>query len=331
LEENMNWAKSAVNHVLACVVGLTPAVVCAQADNYPSKPVRVVIPFSPGSPIEVPARAVTMRMIETLGQPFVFDYRTGASGTIGTEAVARAPKDGYTMLMTNCSHTANPAYYKKLPFDTINDFQPVSQINATYGNLLVIHPSVPAKSVKEFIALATARPGQLHYASAGIGSPPHVSAALFAAMADIKLVHVPYKGTAIAFNDLLGGHIEAMVASPTIAVPYVHAGRLRALGIGGPRRQPQVADVPTFNEAGLTGFDLTCFHGIWFPAGVPQTIVRKIYGEVVKAIALPETKRILAEGGLIPIGSSPEEFAEFVKKDVVKQADIIKRIGLEPQ
>ncbi len=324
-------ARLFIRHGLSAALLLTPAAVFAQADNYPSKPVRIVVPFSPGSPIELPARAVTQRMMETFGQSFVFDYRTGASGTIGTEAVARAPKDGYTMLITNCSHSANPAYFKKLPYDAINDFQPVSQINVTYGNLLVIHPSVPAHNVKEFIALARARPGQLHYASAGIGSPPHVSAALFAAMTGIDLIHVPYKGTAVAFNDVLGGHIEAMVASPTTAVPYVHAGRLRALGIGGPRRQPQVPEVPTFNEAGLTGFDLTCYHGIWLPAGTPQMIVRKIYGEVVKAVALPETKRMLAEGGLIPVGSSPEEFAEFLLKDVVRQAEITKQIGLEPQ
>ena len=317
--------------VAAIAAACAPVSAFAQADSYPNKPVRVVIPFSAGTPIELPARAVTQRMMETFGQSFVFDYRTGASGIIGTEAVARAPKDGYTMLMTNCSHTANPAYFKKLPFDTINDFQPVSQINVTYGNLLVIHPSVPAKTVAEFIALVKKRPGELHYASAGVGSPPHVSAALFAAMAGINLIHVPYKGTAVAFNDVLGGHIEAMVASPTTAVPYIYAGRLRALGIGGPRRQPQVPDVPTFNEAGLAGFDLTCYHGIWFPAGVPQPIVRKIYSEVVKAVATAEVKKMLADGGLIPIGSTPEEFSEFLKKDVVKQADVIKKIGLEPQ
>jgi tripartite-type tricarboxylate transporter receptor subunit TctC len=317
--------------VAAIAAACAPVSAYAQADSYPSKPVRVVIPFSAGTPIELPARAVTQRMMETFGQSFVFDYRTGASGIIGTEAVARAPKDGYTMLMTNCSHTANPAYFKKLPFDTLGDFQPVSQINVTYGNLLVIHPSVPAKSVAEFIALVKKRPGELHYASAGVGSPPHVSAALFAAMAGINLIHVPYKGTAVAFNDVLGGHVEAMVASPTTAVPYIYAGRLRALGIGGPRRQPQVPDVPTFHEAGLSGFDLTCYHGIWFPAGVPQPIVRKIHAEVVKAVATAEVKKMLADGGLIPIGSSPEEFSDFLKKDVVKQADVIKKIGLEPQ
>ena len=321
--------------VSAAIVGLAFAALSGAAetrqDNWPTKPIRVVIPFSPGSPIEVPARAVTMRMTETLGQSFVFDYRTGASGMIGAELVARAPKDGYTMLINNCAQTANPSYYKKLPFDTVNDFAPVSQINVTYGNVLVVHPSVPARSVKEFIALAKARPGELKYASAGIGSPPHVSAALFAAMAGINLLHVPYKGTAVAFNDVLGGQLEAMVASPTFVMQFIETGRVRALGIGGPRRQPQMPDVPTFHEAGLTGFDLTCYHGIWFPAGTPQPIVRRIYGEVAKAVALPETRKTLADNGLRPVGSSPEEFADFIRKDIAKQASVVKLIGLEPQ
>ena len=315
----------------AAAAAVVSGAVLAQPDTYPSKPVRVVIPFSAGTPIEVPARVVTQRMAETLGQTFVFDYRTGASGTIGTEVVARAPKDGYTMLITNCAHTANPSYYKKLPFDTVNDFAPVSMVDVTYGNLLVVHPSVPARSVKEFIALAKARPGQINYASAGVGSPPHVSAALFAVMAGIKLTHVPYKGTAVAFNDVLGGHVESMVASTTFAIPYIQAGRLRVLGIGGPRRQPNLPDVPTFHESGLTGYDLTCYHGIWFPAGTPQPIIRRIHGEVVKVVALPETKKYLADNSLLAVGSSPEEFADFIKKDVVRQAEIVRKIGVQPQ
>ncbi len=331
LQNNLShWVIGRFGLAFAAAIAL-PTAADAQTDNYPTKPIRVVIPFSAGSPIEVPARAVTQRMTETFGQSFVFDYRTGASGTIGAELVARAPKDGYTMLITNCAQTANPSYYKKLPFDTINDFAPVSQINVTYGNVLVVHPSVPAHSVKEFIALAKARPGMIKYASAGIGSPPHVSAALFAAMAGINLLHVPYKGTAVAFNDVLGGQVEAMVASPTFVLQFINTGRVRALGIGGPRRQPQMPDVPTFNEAGLTGFDLTCYHGIWFPAGTPAEIIRRVRAEVVKAVALPETKKLLAENGLIPVGSSPEEFADFIKKDIARQADIVKLIGLEPQ
>lgn len=304
----------------------------AQAqESWPVKPIRVVVPFSPGTPIEVPTRAVTRRMTETFGQQFVFDYRTGAGGTIGTAMAARAPKDGYTLLATNCSHSANPSFYAKLPYDTLGEFAPVSQINATYGNLLVVHPSLPPRSVKEFIALAKSRPGEIKYASGGVGSPPHVSAALFAAMSGIQLMHVPYKGTAPAMGDLLGGQMESMVISPTIAVPYLHAGRLRALGLGGPRRQPQVPDVPTFHESGLTGFDMTCYHGLWYPAGTPPELVRRVAGEVAKAVVLSDTRKYLADNGLIPVGSTPEEFAEFLRKDIARQAEIVKRIGLQPQ
>lgn len=310
---------------------LSTGLAHAQQDAWPVKPVRVVIPFSPGSPIEVPTRAVTRKMTESFGQSFVFDYRTGASGTIGTELVARAPRDGYTLLATNCSHSANPAYYRKLPYDALRDFAAVSQINLTYGNMLVIHPSLPSKTVKEFVALAKSRPGEIKYASAGIGSPPHINAALFAAMAGINLLHVPYKGTAVALNDLLGGQIESMIASPTVAVQYLQTGRLRALGVGGPRRQPQLPEVPTLHEAGLTGFDMTCYHGLWYPAGTPVELVRRVAGEVAKATALPETKKYFADNSLIPTGTMPEEFTEFLFKDALKQVAVVKRIGLQPQ
>jgi tripartite-type tricarboxylate transporter receptor subunit TctC len=317
---------------IAAVALLALSGACgAQQDAWPSKPVRVVIPFSAGTPIEVPARAVTRPMAETFGKSFVFDYRTGASGTIGTEVVARAPKDGYTMLITNCAHSANPSYYKKLAFDALNDFVAVSQINVTYGNVLAVHPSLPVRSVKEFIALAKARPGEIKYASGGIGSPPHVSAALFAAMARVNLLHVPYKGTASALNDFLGGQIEAMAISSTFAMSYLQSGRLRALGVGGPRRIPQLPEVPTLHEAGVTGFELTCYHGIWFPAGTPTNIVRRVSEEVTKAVAQPETRKHLADNGLIAVGSSPEEFAAFVRRDVARQSEVVKRIGLQPQ
>src|SRR5262245_31845953 len=178
----------------------------ASAQPYPVKPVRFIVPFSAGSPVEIPARPVTQRLAEMLGQQFLIDNRPGASGTIGTELVAKAPRDGYTLLYTNCAHSSNPSHYRKLPYDSLADFAPVTQSNVTYGNLLVVHPSVPARSVKEFIALAKRSPGRLNYASAGVGSPPHVTGALFAAMAGIQLTHIAYKGTAVAFTDVLGGH-----------------------------------------------------------------------------------------------------------------------------
>ena len=303
----------------------------AQPVKYPVKPVRVIVPFSPGSPIEVPARAVGSRLAEALGQSFVIENRPGAGGIIGTEIVARAPKDGYTMLAMNCAHTANPSLYRKLPYDTLADFQPVIQINSTWGNILVVHPTVPVKSVKEFIALARSAPGKLHYASGGIGSPPHVTAALFAAEAGIKLTHVAYKGTAPAFPDVLSGYVEAMFVSPTFSYPYIQAGRVRALGMAGPKRMPLFSDVPTFHEAGLPGFELTCYHGFWLPAGTPAEIVRRVYTESAKAIATPEVRKELESQSLIPAGSSPEEFSAFLQKDVVRYGVIAKKIGLQPQ
>ena len=303
----------------------------AQPVRYPAKPVRVIVPFAPGSPIEVPARAVGNRLAEALGQPFVIDNRPGASGTIGTEAAARSPRDGYTLLAMNCAHSANPSLFKKLPYDALADFAPVTQINVTWGNLLVVHPSVPARSVKQFIALARSAPGKLNYASAGVGSPPHVTAALFAAEAGIGLTHVAYKGTSVAFTDVLSGYVELMFASPTFSHPHIQAGRVRALGIAGPRRMPLLPEVPTFHEAGLPGFELTCYHGLWFPAGVPAEIVRRVHAEAAKAVATPEVRNELEKQALIPVGSSPEEFNAFLQKDVARYGGIAKKIGIQPQ
>ena len=319
---------SAAGSVVAAVF---PLLAAAQPAAYPAKAVRVVVPFTAGSPVEIPARPVAQKLTEYLGQQFLIDNRPGASGTIATELVAKAPRDGYTLLYTNCSHSSNPSHYRKLPYDSVADFAPVTQSNATYGNVLVVHPSVPARSVKEFIALASGAPGRLHYASAGIGSPPHVTGALFVSMAGIRLAHVPYKGTSVAFTDVLAGYVEVMFASPPFARPYIQAGRVRALGLGGPRRTPLLPDVPTFHESGLTGFDVTCYHGIWFPAGVPAEILRRVHGGVVKALALPEVRKHYEDNAIIPVGSSPEEFAQFVSKDIARQAAIAKQIGLQPQ
>ena len=315
----------------AALAAALPAVANAQSAGYPAKPVRMIVPFSAGSPIELPARTIGQRLSETLGQQFVVENRTGASGTIGTEFAAKAPPDGYTLLFTNCSHTANPSFFKKLPYDTEADFAPITQTNVTYGNLLVVHPSVPARSVKEFIALAKARPGQLHYASAGVGSPPHVAAALFAVMAGINLTHVPYRGTAATINDVVGGHIEVMLMSPIAATGFVQSGRLRALGISGPERSPLLPDVPPIMETGLADYNVICYHGMWFPAGAPAGIVRRVHAEVVKALAVPEVRKHILDNGLRPLGSSPEEFAEFIRKDIARQADVAKKIGIQPQ
>ena len=316
--------------VFAAALLPDPARAAVEAP-YPNRPLRLVVPFPAGGPVELLGRAFTQRLAESMGQPFVFDNRPGASGTIGTEAVAKAPRDGYTLLITNCSHSSNAAYYRKLPYDTLADFAPITQLDVTSGNLLVVHSSVPARSVREFIALARARPGQLNYASAGIGSPQHVTGALFASMAGIVLTHVAYKGNAPALNDLIGGHVEVMFVSPSFGRPYVHNGRLRALGIAGPRRLPTMPDLPTFHEAGLTGYDYTCYHGMWFPAGVPAEVVRRMHAEIVKALAAPSVRKYLAEADYFPVGNSSEEFAAFLRNDIPRQAGIARTIGIQPQ
>jgi len=317
--------------ICLAVAATLPAVAAAQPAAWPAKPVRVVVPFTAGSPVEIPARPVAQKLSEYLGQQFLIDNRPGASGTIATDLVAKAPRDGYTLLYTNCSHSSNPAHYRKLPYDSIADFAPVTQSNVTYGNVLVVHPSVPARSVAEFVALAKKIPGKLNYASAGVGSPQHVTAALFASMAGIQLTHVAYKGNPPAFADVVGGHIELMFVSPSVGRPYALSGRLRGLGIAGPKRLPTLPDVPTVQETGLTGFNVTCWHGVWFPAGVPTEIVRRMNAEIVKALETPEVRKYLAEADYFPVGNSPEEFAEFVRNDIARQASIAKTLGIQPQ
>lgn len=311
---------------------LLPRAESIAADTpYPNRPIRLVVPFPPGGPVELLGRAFTQRLFETMGQPFVFDNRPGASGAIGTETAAKAPRDGYTMLISNCSHKSNIAYYKKLPYDPIADFAAITQLDVTSGNMLVIHPSVPARSVKQFIVLARARPNQLNYASAGIGSPQHVTGALFAAMAAIDLVHVAYKGNAPALNDLVGRHVEVMFLSPSFARPYLQSGRLRGLGIAGPRRLPTLPDLPTFHEAGLTGYDYTCYHGMWFPVGTLAETVRRMHAEIVRALATPPVRKYLADADYFAVGNSPEEFTQFLRNDIPKQMGIARKIGLKPQ
>jgi tripartite-type tricarboxylate transporter receptor subunit TctC len=197
--------------------------------------------------------------------------------------------------------------------------------------VLAIHPTVPAKTVKEFIALAKAQPGKLHYASAGVGSPPHVTGALFGSMAGIKLTHVSYKGTSVAFNDVLGGYVEVMFSSPPFTLPFAKAGRVRVLGIGGPRRSPQFPDAPTFDEAGVTGYSYTCYHGMWLPAGTPADITRRLHTEVGKILAQPEVRQLYEDNGIIPVGSTPEVFRQFLEKDIPRMAEIARRVGITPQ
>ncbi|HSQ04863.1 MAG TPA: tripartite tricarboxylate transporter substrate-binding protein, partial [Burkholderiales bacterium] len=234
-------------------------------------------------------------------------------------------------LSTSASFTATAKQFRKLPYDPVRDFTPITQIDTTSGNLLLVHPAVPARSISELIGLAKARPGEVKYASGGVGSAPHITAALFAVTAGIQLMHVPYKGTVMGLTDVVGGRVEMITASPPAAIAFVNDGRLRALGIAGPRRLPVLPQVPTIDEAGVPGFNLVSWHGMWFPAGVPSDIVRRVQAEVVKALATPEVQKQFADNFLFPAGTSPEDFAAFVRKELALQASIMKKVGIEPE
>lgn len=318
----------AVIAVLA-LLGLSCGQACAQ--NYPAKPVRVVVPFPAGGGADIFARLIGRKLGENLGQSFVVDNRAGASGIIGCEAVARSAPDGYTLLMgTTGTHTTNPAVFSKLPYDPIKDFAPISLV-AEAPFVLLVHPSLPVKNVKELIQLAKSRPGELIYASSGIGSSSHFGFELFNSMAGIKAVHVPYKGLGPASADTIAGNITMTWDSISASAPFIKAKRLRALGIGSAKRSSLLPDVPTISESGLTGFELGSWYAIFAPAATPPEIVRSLQREIVKAIAAPGVREQFAALGAEPIGSTPEELAAVVQRDLVKWAKVAREANVKAE
>jgi tripartite-type tricarboxylate transporter receptor subunit TctC len=303
----------------------------AWAQNYPAKPVRVVVPFPAGGGADIFARLIGRKLGENLNQLFVVDNRAGASGIIGCEAVARSAPDGYTLLMgTTGTHTTNPAVFSKLPYDPIKDFAPVSLV-AESPFVLMVHPSLPVKNVKELVQLAKARPGELNYASSGIGSSSHLGFALFNSMAGIKVVHVPYKGLGPATADTIAGNITMTWDSITASAPLIKAGRLRALGIGSTKRSSLLPEVPTIAESGLSGFELGSWYAFFAPAATPPDLIRNLQREVVKAIAAPGMREQFATLGAEPVGSTPEELAAVVQRDLVKWAKVAREARVKAE
>jgi len=302
------------------------APLAAQAQDYPARPVRVVVPFPPGGGTDIVARLVTQKLGERLGANFVIDNRSGAGGTIGTEIVAKSPPDGYTLAVVSGSHAINPSLYRKLGYDAARDFAPVTLIVSGPG-LLVVHPSVPAKTVKELIAVAKARPGQLHYASAGNGTPPHLAAELFKTMTGVNMVHVPYKGNTFAFTDLVAGQVS--VSFPTIpsALPLVRSGRLRALAVTSARRSAVLPDVPTIAESGVPGYDSASWFGMLAPAGTPAAITTKLQQETARILQLPDIRKRFLDQGLDPVGDTPQEFAAFIGVEIAKWSKVVAASG----
>jgi tripartite-type tricarboxylate transporter receptor subunit TctC len=296
----------------------------AAAQTYPTKPVRMIIPFPPGGTTDILARVAAQKLSEALGQQVVPDNRPGAAGNIGTELVAKAPPDGYLLLTAPGSTlTIHPSLYAKLPFDPLKDFAPVT-ILGIVPNALVVHPSLPARNVKELIALAKARPGELNYASTGAGQSTHLSMELFKTMAGVKITHVPYKGSAPAVTDLLGGHVSLMFDNMPSALPHVKANKIRALAVSTLKRSPVAPEIPTVAESGLPGFEVSVWFAVLAPAATPRPIVDRLNQVLVKALQSPDVRERLSSQGAEPIGNTPEEFTAVMKRDLVKWAKVVR-------
>ncbi len=298
----------------------------AVAQTYPTKPVRIVVPYPPGGVTDIVTRIIGQRLSDAWRQQVVIDNRAGGSGNIGAELVVRSPGDGYTLLSASTVHTVNPSLYAKLAYDPLKDFTAIVLMGQV-ANILVVHPSLPVRSVKEFVAFAKQRPGQLNYSSAGNGSAPHLTAELFKTRTGVNMVHVPYKGAAPAMADLLAGHVMLTFATAPSGVPPVQQGKLRALGVSSVARIPALPEVPTIAEAGVPGYEAVGWSGLVGPAGMPSAVVERLNAEIVKIIATSDVSKRLTELGIEPRTSTPAEFAAFLKAEVVKWAKVVRDSG----
>jgi tripartite-type tricarboxylate transporter receptor subunit TctC len=307
---------------------LLAAIFAVQAQAFPDKPVRLVVPYSAGGSTDLISRALGHKLSEMWGQTVVIDNRPGGSTIIATDIVADSAPDGYTLLVTTTSFSIVPSLTDKLPYDPAKDFEPITLVNTT-PLVLVVNPGVPAKSVKELIALAKARPGELNFGSAGSGGSNHLAGELFNVMAGVKIVHVPYKGNAPALNDLVGGHVDIVFNGLTSAVPLIKAGRLRPLAVTSLTRADALPDVPTLDELGLKGFQATAWNGLSAPAGTPKSVIARINADVVKVLHSPELVERLKAEGSDPVGNSPEQFTAFLREETAKWSKVIKFAGIE--
>lgn len=307
---------------------ITPLTAAAQ--QYPTKAIRFVVPFAPGGGTDIIGRVVAQALNDALGQPVVVDNRGGAGSTLGTEIVAKSPADGYTILFGNISLAFNATLYTQLRYDTIRDLAPIS-LSAVQPNILVIHPGLPAKNLKEFIELARAHPGKYNYASAGTGSGTHLAAELLKLQTKIDIVHVPYKGTGPALTDLLGGQINMMVSTFASALPHVKSGRMRALGVTTVKRSPAAPDVPTLIEGGVAGYDYSTWYGLLAPAGTPKPIIEMLNASNRKVLARDDIKQKLESQGVDPIVNTPAEFSTYMKSETEKWGKVVKATGAKAE
>jgi len=319
-----------LQRLLLYVAGAAFAVTAA-AQDYPTKPIRFVVPFPPGGGNDTMARTIGYKLTEAWGQQVVIDNRAGAGGIIGAETAARSAPDGYTLFLGGvASHGINPNLHAKLGYDPVKDFAPVSLIAAA-PLILVVHPSVQAKSVKELIQLAKAKPGALNFASNGKGGSSHLAAEMFMMMTATDMVHVPYKGLSPALTDLLSGQVQLMFSSTVAILPQVRAGKLRPLALTGAKRSPAMADIPTVAESGVTGYETASWYGVLAPAGTPRAIVNKLSREIVRIVQLPELRERMAAEGADPVGGSPEEFAAHIKRELARWSKVVKQARLQAE
>jgi tripartite-type tricarboxylate transporter receptor subunit TctC len=298
---------------------------------YPDRPIRLIVPAAPGGAIDVVGRIVGIRLSEVLGQNVVIDNRAGANNIIGTEMAARAMPDGYTLLTTAGAHTINPAVYRKLPYDALRDFTPISHICNSGGLVIVVHPAFSARTLAELVENAKANPGKINYGSAGFGNLTHVAGEMFKVMAGIRITHVPYKAAGPAVNDLLAGHIPLMFGPSPVVIPMVQSGRLRPLAYTGTSRSPQLPNVPTVDESGIRGYVASGWYGLYGPRAMPPAIVAKLAAAVQRIVQMPDIRERFAALNLEPVGSTPQAFAVFLKEDLQRYARIAKAAGIDPQ
>ena len=320
-----------MRRALAMLAALAVAGSCAGAlaQEWPSKPLRFIAPNLPGGPTDILARLIGQKLAERLGQSVVIENRAGAAGNIGTEAAAKSPPDGYTLVTgNNATFGANVSLYKRLGFDPVKDFAPVVLV-ATQPNILVVHPSLPVNSVRDLVALARARPGQLNYSGSGMGANAHLAAELFKSMTGTSIVHIPYKSAAPALTDLIAGETQLMFATALSVVPHIKANRVRSLGVTTAQRSRSLPEVPTIAEAGVPGFEASTWHGVLVPAGTPAAIVDRLNAEINRMLQLADVRERLATLGAEIVGGTPKEFADHIQREIPKWAKVIKIAGVQ--